>query len=492
MAGPADGSFAQQTGRGLMWSGLGFAANKVLTFVTLLVLARLLVPSEFGVVAAISVFLVIVEMISDLGMKAVVIYEQEEGVTDRVRTAFSINMVFAAVLTGLGLLVAPLVAGFFRIEEHTDLLRLAVLNVMLASLGNMHDAILVRAIDFRRRVRPEIARGLVRGAVGITLAALGFGAASLVWSLLAGTLAWVLVLWVMIPLRPRLKLDRGIARSMRSYGGAAVAHTFLAEISRVADITAIGRVLGERALGIYTVALRVPELLMRTVSWQLSSVLFPALSRRRVTAGDTMAATSIELTRLQALYLFPVAAWLATLATPLAVVLFSETWRDAGPVMAAFAIHAVADVMFMPLGDAMKATGHQRALVWVNGLSVPATIVVVILAAPEGILTVAWSLVGVQAAFSLMVMIAAIRTIGVRARDIGRAFVPGLLAAAGAAAGAGAVRAAWDAEELIPVALASLAAGLGAVVALRIFAAGTFHDLAGTIRAALPTRAVTP
>src|SRR3712207_1184405 len=129
-----ESSFAQRTGRGLLWSGIAFAANKVLTFVTLLILARLLAPSEFGVVAAITVFLALIELISDLGMKAVVVYEQEEGVSDRVRTAFTVNLGFAAVLTGLGVLAAPLVAGFFRIEEHTDLFRLAMLNVMIAAL----------------------------------------------------------------------------------------------------------------------------------------------------------------------------------------------------------------------------------------------------------------------------------------------------------------------------------------------------------------------
>src|SRR5687768_6642942 len=100
-------SWARSTGSGLLWSGLGFAAGKLVTFVSILVLARLLAPSQFGVVAAITIFLALIELVSDLGMKAVVVYEQEEDLSDRVRVAFTVNLAFAVVLTGVGLVLAP-------------------------------------------------------------------------------------------------------------------------------------------------------------------------------------------------------------------------------------------------------------------------------------------------------------------------------------------------------------------------------------------------
>jgi O-antigen/teichoic acid export membrane protein len=274
---------------------------------------------------------------------------------------------------------------------------------------------------------------------------------------------------------------------MRSYGAAAVAHSFLAEVARMADVAAIGRALGERALGIYTVAMRVPELAIRTISWNLSTVLFPALSRRRESDEASVGRTSLELTRLQALYILPVAAGLTALATPLVIVLFSDTWAAAGEVMAVLSILAACDVVMMPLGDAMRATGHQRALVWVNAVSVPATIAGVIIAAPHGIVAVAWTLVGIQTAFSVMVAFAAVRTIHIRAIDVVRSLIPGLIAAAGTAAAASAVRYGWDEASLVPVAVAALAGAVGAVAALRVFAAGTFGEVLVVLRAAFPS-----
>lgn len=479
------GSWARNTGLGILWSAGTFVVGRLLAFATLLVLARLLTPSEFGVVAAITVFLTIIEMVSDLGMKAVVVYEQEEGVTRRVQTAFTVNLIFAAVLTVLAFLAAPLVAGFFHSEAHTDLYRLASLNLLLSALGNIHDGMLLRDVDFRRRSRPELVRGVARGAVGIALAATGFGAASLVWSLLAGSAARGVALWAMVPLRPSLTLDWGILRTMRSYAAAASAHMLLSEIARAADAGAIGRILGERALGIYTVAMRVPELAIRTVSWNLSMVLFPALSQRRATDAQSLGKAALELTRLQALYILSVAACLATLATPLVIVLFSSTWESAGPVMAVLACLAACEVITMPLGDAMRAVGQQRVLVWVSAIIVPAQVAAVIVAAPQGIVAVAWSLLGVQSAFAALVCLAAGRTIGVSVTEISRALAPGVVAAAGTAAAAYAVHQAWNEASLPAVAAASLAGALGAVAALRLLAVSTYRDVRSAVASGL-------
>ena len=105
--------------KGIAWSTITFVIAKAVTFASMLVLARLLAPSEFGAVAAVTVFLAFVELASDLGMKATVQYEQEHGFTDRIQTAFTLNIALVVVLTGVGILLAPLVADFFNISHQT-------------------------------------------------------------------------------------------------------------------------------------------------------------------------------------------------------------------------------------------------------------------------------------------------------------------------------------------------------------------------------------
>ena len=143
---------------GIAWSTVTFVAAKVLTFVSMLVLARLLVPSEFGAVAAVATFLTLVELGSDLGMKATVVYEQERGFTDRIQTAFTLNIVIVVIFTGIGELLAPAVASFFHIPGQTYLFRLGMLSLLLTGLGNMHDGVLLRELAFNRRIIPGTLR----------------------------------------------------------------------------------------------------------------------------------------------------------------------------------------------------------------------------------------------------------------------------------------------------------------------------------------------
>jgi lipopolysaccharide exporter len=478
-----DGSLRGAARSGVVWSTVAFVATRGLSFVALLVLVRLLAPSEFGLVAAVLVVLGLLELGSDLGMKASVIYEQERGITERVHTAFSLGMMIALGLTAIGLLIAPLLADFFRMGEVTGLFRLAVVNVALTGLGNVHDALLLRDMAFRPRIVTEVVRGLVRAAVSIALALAGFGAASLVWGMLAGTFAWALVLWRLTRFVPSLRFNRVIARSMLSYGLGASALDALAAITTRLDAAIIGRVLGERALGLYSIAFRVPELLIQSVAWNVSLVVFPALSRQRVLDRDELSPATLALVRYQGLYALPVAAGLAVLAPPLVAVLFSSKWQDAAGVLAAVSVMTAIAALVHPLGDLLKAVGKQRVLVVLNVAMIPAMIVVIAAAASAGIVAVAWARAGSLAAFAVALVAATSRWAGVRSAGVLRATLPGLIAAAGVMLGAGAVRLIWPALSVGPLVAGTAAGAVAGTVLLRLLAPAAFRGALAQLRA---------
>ncbi|HEV3129186.1 MAG TPA: oligosaccharide flippase family protein, partial [Solirubrobacteraceae bacterium] len=167
---PSGGSLARSVKSGVAWSTLTFGLSKALAFVSLLVLTRLLAPSQFGLIGAVVTLLGLIELNSDLGMKATVIYEQERGAGERVQTAFTVNLVLAAVLATAAFLAAPLVAGFFHAPGHVGLFRLAAVDVLLTGLGGIHDGLLLRDLRFRTRILTEVVSAVVRAGVGVTLA----------------------------------------------------------------------------------------------------------------------------------------------------------------------------------------------------------------------------------------------------------------------------------------------------------------------------------
>jgi lipopolysaccharide exporter len=473
----SESDWGRATRRGIFWSAASFAGARTLTFISVVVLARLLAPADFGVVAAIALFIAMLEVVSDVGMKATVVYEQEKGVTERVQTAFTVNLAVAAVLCGAAVLLAPLVAGFFRMAEHTDLFRLASLNLLLSGLGNVHDSLLMRDLAFRRRLIPDLARGVAYGCTSIALAVAGFGASSLVAGLLAGTAAWTTFQWVLTPFRPRLSFDAAIARSMVNYSSGAFSLSIVGAFAGMVPLSLIGRTLGEHALGLYAVARRVPELAIEGVVYNVSRVYFPALSRKRATDERAVGGATLTVLRYQALCVAPAAAALAVLASPLVVALFSDKWREAGPVLSGVAVLSGMACTFFPLGDALKAIGRQWHMVALNAIQIPSVAIGIVLVAPHGIVAVVWLMAGASLLFLAGMAYLVSRSLGIGPRALWSAARPGLVAAAGVVAGAGTVRLGWSDLSAGPL-IAGLAAGAaGGLLLLRALAPGVLTEV---------------
>jgi PST family polysaccharide transporter len=470
----------------MLWSAASLLGNKAVNFVSVMVLARLLAPAEFGVVAAIVVFLSFIELGSDLGMKATVVYEQETGVTERVQSAFTLNLIIAGLLTVIGVLCAPLVADFFGVGDQADLFRLGALTLLFVGLGNIHDALLVRGMDFKRRTIPQIVRAAVRATLSISLAFAGLGAEALVIGMLAGAAAWTLAQWIISPLRPTFDLDMKIVRGMAAYGSAAALLEVLAVIGNRADTAIVGRVLGERALGLYTIAFRVPELAIETVAWNTSEVAFPALARKRAIDRGDLARSTLRLLRFQALYALPIAAGLAMVATPLIVVLFSSKWASAGGVTAAIAVKAGITAVVFPLGDVFKVLGRQRVLVALSAIQLPIMVATIIAVAPTGIVAVAWARAGFTALLGIVQVWFVLRALDSDVRALLSTLRPALVTAAGVLIGAAAGRFAVEGSYFVELIVVTAGGAGGGLLAARLFAFDALRELVEQLRKLRP------
>ncbi len=467
---------------GLAWSTVGYGVSRMSTLITTIILAHILVPSQFGLVAAAVVYLSLIELGGDLGMNATVVYEQEHHDHSRLHVAFTLNLIFSMGLAAVGVLLAPLVADLFGFGAHAALFRLAPLSLVFSAFGNIHDALLLREMDFRQRIKPMMVKSLVRSVVSIVLALKGFGAYSLVLGMLAGSASWSVAQWWITSYRPRLSLDRAIARSMAAYGGASAALEVLAVIGARVDQIVVGRILGATALGLYTIAYRIPETAIDTVSWTVSVVAFPGLAHLRTSEEKGMGSAALSVLRFQALYALPVAGGLAVLASPLIVVLFGANWRAAGAVMSAVCVMSGLAAIVAPLGDVFKALGRQRTLVILALLQFPVYIGLMVWAGPHGIVTVAWVRAGAQLLSSVPMLTLVMRAAKVSRRQVLSALRPAAAGTLGVVAGAGAVRLLWPSLSIGPLLVGIVAGAALGALALRVFAPGTISELWQSLR----------
>ena len=215
-----------------LWTYSGFAAGRVLFFLAMLVLARVLVPSEFGLVAFALALLSYLGTLADLGFGAALVQRADARRPGIAATAFWIGLAAAIALVAACWVAAPLLPRVGLDEEIVWVFRVLSLQLLIASLGNVQHYLLAHSLEFKRLFGPELGSGVAKGVVSVALALAGFGVWSIVVGQLAGSVARTVGLWLASDWRPTLTIARRAVPELLRFGGAIVAVGILGEAVR--------------------------------------------------------------------------------------------------------------------------------------------------------------------------------------------------------------------------------------------------------------------
>lgn len=360
MSSAPSGDLAGKAIRGVLWNYGSFALSKGVVLAATAVLARLLVPKEFGIVAVATVAVSFLTVLQDLGLGPALIQRRSD-IERATNVVFTLNLLLGVSLTAIAYLIAPFVADYFHEPSATPLLRVLGLTFTLEALGAVHLVRLQRELRFGRVFVPDVGRSVVKGAVSISLALAGMGAWSLIYGQLAGVVVGVILSWVVFPWWPHLEIDRRLARQLISFGLPLFGVEFMWVLFVNLDYVIIGRQLGSEPLGIYTLAYRLPELLVLSLMTVVNRVIFPALStmqdqREGIRRGFLATIHYVVLITL------PLSAGLAVAADPIVRVMLGPEWIDAIPVMRVLAIFVLVASLVNADGDVYKAVGRPDLL----------------------------------------------------------------------------------------------------------------------------------
>ena len=394
-----------------------------MVFISTIILARLLVQEDFGVAGYALVVISFLDIMHDMGIGSALVYHKdEEGGTD---TAFYLNLVVGLLFFGIVWLIAPAVGLFFGDERAIPLLRVLGLTFPFTAIGNIHNFMLVKELNFQRRFLPDLIKAMGKGVISIVLALSGWGAWALVWGQVGGTLLGGISYWFVVRWRPALTFHWSIARSLLSYGLKIVSINGTNIIIRNIDYLLVGRYLGAEALGVYSLAYRIPDILIKQFAGTLAEVSFPAYTKLR---DDQAALTHGFLTavRYVAIFTVPMAIGMALVAEPLVIVLFTEKWLDAVPVISGIAIFVLIRTLIFSVADIYKAKGKLAIWLW---LSLPQAVLLVgvlwwAVTGPGTVAAVAWAQVGVGLISNLLHLVAAAWILEIPARKILHALRP--------------------------------------------------------------------
>jgi O-antigen/teichoic acid export membrane protein len=329
MNGAAGGDLTRNTLSGLLWTAWGAGAHAVLQLVVLVVLARLLSPAQFGVVSAALIVINFSRILYQFGLgPALVQLPRLEA--RHVGTAFTASVAFGLLLGVCIWATAPVAAKVLRIEAAGPTLRALAWMFPLLGIGLVPESLLVRDLRFRWLANADVATFAVGyGAVGVALAALGWGAWALVVAHLAQSLLRTVVLLVARPPSASAPwFERRAFNELLYFGGGHTVARIANFVAHHGDTLVVGRWLGPAALGLYGRAYQLMATPASLFAGVLDKVLFPVMATVQRDAGRLASLYTRGLAVI-ALVVLPPCALLVVLAPEVVTLALGPQWMGA-------------------------------------------------------------------------------------------------------------------------------------------------------------------
>lgn len=353
---PVDGSLGRRASRGVVWTTLQSLANRLSGVIVFLVLARLLAPAEFGLLAAALVFISLTTTFAEAGLTRTLVQRPVLRAA-HLNAALLVNALAGLVLM-LGLLVAaPWIADLYDMPQLSAVLSMLSVVPLLSGISAVPESILRRQFKFRSLALRSTGSVVTAGAIGIVAATLGAGVWALVSQVVAQAVLANVILWASVRWRPSPRTDREAVRELVGFGSHVLGISFLNFLNRRSAEFLIGVFLGPVALGLFTVAQRVHNMLMDMLVANVQSVALPVFSRVS-DEPQRLASAYVRSTAVTTVAAFPAFALMALLGRELVPLAFGVQWTQAGPIMAILALAGPIQSIAYFNGSIMLAVGR--------------------------------------------------------------------------------------------------------------------------------------
>lgn len=322
-------SLKQKAISGLIWSAVQRFGTMAISFASNLVLARLLLPADFGSIGMLMVFIAIAATLVEGGFGTALIQKKQPTSID-YSTIFYFNFLFSLVLYVVLFFSAPAIASFYKMEQLCAMLRVMGIIIFISSLGIVQDNQLQKQLNFSRLAIIDVVSTTVGTFMGIILAFLGFG----VWSLVAKTILNSALrsslLWLLSKWRPLKVFSLASFKELLSFGGLILLANITETITVQLVSLIIGRFYSSKDLGFYVQAKNVHNIPERTIPFIVNRVFFPVFSSIQDDIDKVVVALKKSLKALTFVN-FPLMIILMIIGKPLIIILFTDKWLESTP-----------------------------------------------------------------------------------------------------------------------------------------------------------------
>lgn len=459
-----------------LWSGGDIMLRQGLQFATTMVLARLLTPADFGVVAMLALFIGVAGVLADAGFSAALIQRQDVDHVDE-STVFWCNLGIAVVLATIIWLAAPMIVRFYGVPVLAPLSRVMAVMVVASSLGAIHFALLTKKLDFRTQAKAGGIAALVSAVVAITMALQGFGVWALAAQSVSMSVATTALLWLLHRWRPGWRFSVRSMRKLAGFGGYHLG-SMLMEIAYGRLYTLlIGRLFGAGPLGQYTNADNTRQIPGTFLGGVVARVALPMFAQANHDPSVLRRGMQLSI-RGMMLINAPVMLFMAALGEPMIEVLFGRQWLPAASIFQVLCLAGVLYPLHMINLHALMAQGHARLMFRLEVIKKVLGVALLLIGAWYGVMGIAWS----QVAFSIVALAMnthySAKLLGFGVFPQLRESAPSIIAAALVAAGIQTIAWVWVAPQFLKLVVLG---STGALAYLAIISIARLHALADVI-----------
>ena len=316
---------------GVGWNAIGRFSTQGIQFILQIILARLLSPSDYGIIAMIAIFLQVAAVFVDSGFANALIQKQNCDEKD-YSTVFYYNLVVSVGFYLLLFAISPFVAHFYKIDVLKDVMRVASLVVIINALSIVQRTKLVKRIDFKSQSIVTVASALLSGVFGIIWAYNGFGVWALCFQSLLNSLSQFVLYYLFVRWTPNLIFSKESFQEMFSFGSKILIASIISVIYGNLYTIVIGKRFNSKDLGEYSRADHFAGFPSSNIGTIISNVAFPTLSKIQ-NDNDKLRYAYRKIIRYSSFIIFPLMVGLASLSDPFIRLLLGDKWIECIPIL---------------------------------------------------------------------------------------------------------------------------------------------------------------
>ena len=324
-------SLKEKTVKGVVWSSIERFSSQGVNFILGFIIARQLSPSDYGLMAMLSIFLAIAQSFIDSGFSNALIQKQNRTDTD-YSTVFYFNIVVALLMYVLFCLISPAVAAFYGQEELKRIMPWVGINFIISSFATVQRAKLTIELDFRRQAVISLSSVVVSGAAGIWLAYNGFGVWTLVIQNMMNNAINTVLLWGSAKWHPKAVFSMQSFKELFGFGSKLLIGGLLQTLYINLYSLVIGKVYSASQLGLYNRAFSIAQYPSSNISNILTRVTYPVECKIQ-DRTDALREKYFLFIRFTAFAVFPMMLGLVAIADPMIRLVLTDKWAPCIPYL---------------------------------------------------------------------------------------------------------------------------------------------------------------